>query len=336
MKTSILCVVLVIFLGAGDCYAQTNQKISVPVLKESAKIDSLMDMILSNLKTYNIPSKISKDSCWRIEIFKFKENATSFQIVENEKTVANYEVNQWVDGKVNYGYFQYRGYNIFVRTDSEFYNFLYKTQEEAIFSFIYKLNTSEPRPSLERLYYNPIHSKYEGGAFSGEGPPPVTLALVNNNPQTGQSLPLTVIKESKTIDSLMDMVIKDRAKYNKANSKLSTNGCWRIEIFEQNGNPVLQIVESDEHVANYMINKSWKDVNSYGYFQYRGCKIFVGINGYFHDFFTGTTETWMFDFIYKLKGDEQPPATDKLFNHPKLYQYADGHFSSPPPVVLVH
>ena len=167
--------IILICFDSNISYGQSNENISVPALKESKKIDALMDMILKAEKLSGPEDKtLLVDNCWRMEIRKIENNYISFQIVKNRKPVINYILNGLDVDRMNYGCFQYRGSKIFVLSSTGFRDFFARPPQLATFSFIYKLGAEVSRPSDELLYERVFHYKYTDGHFSIEGQPQST------------------------------------------------------------------------------------------------------------------------------------------------------------------
>jgi len=169
------------------------------------------------------------------------------------------------------------------------------------------------------------------------------FGLGNGHAQPRQLIPVPLIVENKEIDDLLDTAIKIKAPYYPyyaASTKINGDSCWRIDIHK--GKFLLfQMAETNMDVMNYEINKTGTNVSNYGYFQYRGHKIFVWINDYFDDFFTKSAQVTTFRFIYKLNKDVPAPSLQNIYRNFLIYKYLEGRFSPhveqgpPPPVVLV-
>lgn len=159
------------FFGIKFCYSQSSKCIAVPILKESEKIDNLMDEVLNPKNAHRRDTQASSDSCYWIYFFKANDtNHFIFQIEKNPKSVINVLINNTISN-LNVGYFQYKKYKIFVEPDPGLYDFFNKTSRTQTFDFIYKLESTQP---LGHSYYQDIwHYQYEGNRLSIEGPPRV-------------------------------------------------------------------------------------------------------------------------------------------------------------------
>jgi hypothetical protein len=164
---------ILICFDSNISYGQSNVNMFVPALKESKKIDGLMDMILkAEMLSGPEDSHLLADNCWRMEIRKIEDNYISFQIVKNRKPVINYILNGLDVDRISYGCFQYRGSKIFVLSNTGFHDFFAKSPQFTTANFIYKLGNADRRPPNELLYEKVFHYKYADGHFSIEGPPP--------------------------------------------------------------------------------------------------------------------------------------------------------------------
>jgi hypothetical protein len=163
---------LVICFDSNISYGQSSKNIFVPVLRESKKVDALMDMILKEEKLSDPENKnLLADNCWRMEIRKIDGNYISFQVVKNRKPIINYILNGLDVERINYGYFKYRGSKIFVLTSAGFYDFFAKPSGVTTLNFIYKLGADTRRPPDDLLYERVFHYKYTDGHFLIEGRP---------------------------------------------------------------------------------------------------------------------------------------------------------------------
>jgi len=172
----LLTIFLLLLLKYGNCQSQAHQLISVPLITENKEIDSLLDTIIKIKEPYYPQyadrTKIKGDSCWRIEIYK--EKYLLFQMAESGMPAMNYQINRLGTNISSYGYFKYRGHNIFVWINYYFDDFFTRTSAVTTFPFIYKLNKDEPPPSPYAIYRNVQIYKYFDGRFS---------PYVNPNPQ---------------------------------------------------------------------------------------------------------------------------------------------------------
>jgi hypothetical protein len=177
---SIFILLALAFLMVNFGYSQSHQNIPVPVLKESKKVDEFMDEVLDPKNAHKSRlTQTSSDSCFWIYFFKANndDHHFSFQIEKNSKSVVNVLINNTINTNPNVGYFQYKGYKIFVEPDGRLYDFFSKTKATQTFDFIYKLENQQP---LANGYYLDIwHYQYKGNHLSIEGPPKVMMLEKN-------------------------------------------------------------------------------------------------------------------------------------------------------------
>jgi hypothetical protein len=151
------------FIGLTLCFGQSKTEISLPVFKESVKIDSLMDLVLKN-------EKLSTNGCWTLEVFSVEKQA-NFQVLETTQRVINYDVYNWDKNKNKYGYFEYEGHKIFVVLYiKDFHLFFDETLILKTLPFIYKMDVQESIPPSEFQYPNVFQFKYREGHFIDNTP----------------------------------------------------------------------------------------------------------------------------------------------------------------------
>jgi len=126
----------------------------------------------------------------------------------------------------------------------------------------------------------------------------------------------------------MDMILKAEKQSNPEDNHLLADNCWRMEIRKIENNYIsFQVVKNRKPVINYILNGLDFDRINYGYFQYRGSKIFVLSSTGFRDFFAKPPQFATFSFIYKLADETPRPADELLYERVFHYKYTDGHFS---------
>ena len=96
-----------------------------------------------------------------------------------------------------------------------------------------------------------------------------------------------------------------------------------------------QIIRNSQSVMNFRINKLEYAKANYGYFGFKGNKIFVWTKDNFTDFFTKTGTYQTFNFIYY--SNDVKATDDELYPHTLHYKFTDGRLSpeGPPPVQAV-
>jgi hypothetical protein len=154
-------------LGFSFCYGQSTEKIPIAVLKESKKIDQLMDMVLdpNNQKSHSVRRDVA-GSCFMITLDKVRDNYFTFEINKHTDTVTNTLINGIEVEKDYFGYFTYKKYKIFVWADAGFGNFFSKTGTKTTFDFVYQLQHPDPLGNGYTLAQ--WHYQYKDGHFSVE------------------------------------------------------------------------------------------------------------------------------------------------------------------------
>jgi len=145
MKTLIFLFILLI--ASFFCHAQDTTKRNISLLKESSKIDSLINSIISFSEG---PKSSKKDSCFVLSLFKTKSDAgfISNVHISNHKQVISDFRPFWKN--INCGYFELNGYLIFIYGDSFMKEFFSNTQTKKEFTFI-KPTTQEAVLQLNEL-----------------------------------------------------------------------------------------------------------------------------------------------------------------------------------------
>jgi hypothetical protein len=141
------------------CRAQDTVKMDIPLLLESAKIDSLMSQVIKspqNLKA------IKNDSCLLLslnknETFSFIHGVHAINSRETVFSIGNFE------NQKNAGYFEIAGYLVFVYGDESMNKFFANTHQNKEFTFI--------KPDAQQnifviLNYLSLGISYNNGVFS--------------------------------------------------------------------------------------------------------------------------------------------------------------------------
>jgi len=162
---------ILVLLSSKYGYSQADEKIAIPVLKETQKIDEFMQTILKKeIMERQAEKQFLRDSCWLFEMIKIDDSHISLQLARSSKKGINLTVNKRARYKAKYGYFEYNGNNIFVWTTGDFGTLFTETGLTTTFAFIYpvKFSTGENEPKGSFLHY-----QYHNGRFLPEGPPSV-------------------------------------------------------------------------------------------------------------------------------------------------------------------
>jgi hypothetical protein len=164
----------------------------------------------------------------------------------------------------------------------------------------------------------------------------ICVGLTKGYGQAKKPIPVPVFKESKTVDSLLDIVLKSKQTKAFRNSVNSLIGnCMWLSAFKEKdpGSFVFQVEDFTRSAVNKNINKAASQHLNYGYFQYKKTNIFVSTGNDLYGFLNETAQSQSFNFIYQLTN---PKPIDPLGPHGGLwvYCYQNGHFSIYTPLVI--
>jgi|SRR6185437_6658766 len=132
MKISVT-ILFIIFIALNTCSAQDTVTKNLRLLKESVKIDSLISSVIM------APSHLEaskNDSCFLLGLFKSDDDAgfiAGLHVFNHKKTIIGYANFYDRDGL---GYFEFRGYLVFVYGDSFKDEFFKRTKLTREFTFI--------------------------------------------------------------------------------------------------------------------------------------------------------------------------------------------------------
>lgn len=126
-------------------HAQDTLKKSIPLFKQSPKIDSLINSVINHNEGLRVSNK---DSCFLLGLYKTKDDAGFISSVKasNHKQIISDFRSFWKNK--NCGYFEFKGYLIFVYSDSFMKDFFSKSQSTKEFTFI-KPTTQESALELK-------------------------------------------------------------------------------------------------------------------------------------------------------------------------------------------
>jgi len=141
------------------CYGQTNQPVSIPVIKENAVVDAVLDKFLAqrpkSLESvarmggdyeYDVKALL-RDSCFTIPASQ-EDGVTddNIYVESKKKTSINQEINIYVHLKFKYACFNYKGYTVFVWTRNTFGQLFSETDRTQTFGFIYYADKNQTYP----------------------------------------------------------------------------------------------------------------------------------------------------------------------------------------------
>jgi len=152
------------------------------------------------------------------------------------------------------------------------------------------------------------------------------FALNNCFAQIGKPIEVSILKESKEIDNLMDKVFSDENFMGQKNKVGLGDSCWMLEMFKWDSNDIsFQVVRSSKSAVNYRFNRHGYDKSKYGYFTFKGNMVFAWTKDNFDGFFGTTGNHRQFNFIFYSNGTSAPG--DISHHHSIHYKFTNGHFS---------
>jgi len=143
------------------CYGQTNQLINIPVIKENARVDAILDKFIAQRPaTLKELSKLGgkylddvkvllKDSCLLIPASQedgVKDD--NIYVQSKTKTGINEEINIDVHLKFKYACFCYKGFKVFVWTRNNFGWLFSTTDRTQTYGFIYNAGKDQVYPKI--------------------------------------------------------------------------------------------------------------------------------------------------------------------------------------------
>jgi hypothetical protein len=160
MTLKLILVQLILCLTSlACCYGQTNQPISIPIVKENVSIDAVLDKFIAQrpatLKQlarlggdYEDDVKLLlKDSCLLIPVSQEDSvKEASIYVESKSKTSINQEINIDVHLKFKYACFNYKGYRVFIWTRNTFGQLFSETDRTQTYGFIYYANKNQTYP----------------------------------------------------------------------------------------------------------------------------------------------------------------------------------------------
>ena len=169
------------FLGC--CYGQTDEPIKIPVLKEDARVDSVLDKFvvksrvylasLFSFRRYNEEiGMLLNDSCLLLHVYTGDSvNDLGIYLSTKTKPSMNDEINICEQLKLKYACFYYKGNYVFVWTRDDFGWLFSKTNYTKTYDFVYYAIDTQTYPD-ERIA-DGVSYQFKNGTFSDRGVPTI-------------------------------------------------------------------------------------------------------------------------------------------------------------------
>ncbi|MBS1530705.1 MAG: hypothetical protein JSU01_10380 [Bacteroidetes bacterium] len=144
----LLCVLLISIICYQASFGQSKELLSIPVLKESKSIDSLLDIVLDPNTHPNLGynSKPLQDSCLYVGSWRAPNAGIHFTFITGSIRQINYIINVWAEKKTLTGYFEYKKVKVFVPGYKNFREFFADAANVADLQFIYRLENTKDGP----------------------------------------------------------------------------------------------------------------------------------------------------------------------------------------------
>ncbi len=144
---------IILFLCFNCLYAQSHKTLTLPIFKESPKIDSLFNTIIDQNHSHNI--------YFSFDIMSLG-NETMFSVVELKNKKSGLCLPLTPSRYKPFGYFKFRGFTIFIFGDTDINHFFKKTNDRKLFKILwYDPNTID----LDMNSYGGLF-EYKNGKFS--------------------------------------------------------------------------------------------------------------------------------------------------------------------------
>lgn len=146
MKSFSALLLLFCFIS-NNSYCQKSNHLTIPNVKESVTVDSLIEFILRGNATI-----LGKPSNYRWIIFDIQYKGTNnyhFTASKNSENFINFSVNRLINNKTPFGYFKYKNFYVYLLENKDFDIFYKRTSKSTVFSFLHKLKNLEPTNEIK-------------------------------------------------------------------------------------------------------------------------------------------------------------------------------------------
>ena len=273
-KLALICMVLIFY--AKVSYAQKASQVNIPLVRESQKIDFLLDKYVK----LGDPAK----SCFVLYADPIVGlYGLSIRGIRTDTAVLNLN---FFNYKADIGYFRYKKFLVFVVNTYDLFDFFDQTTHYKTI----KYKPDAAGANNKQRYFCSADVNYTIGEFS---------PMIFNDPVPRKEMTVQAVVPSKKIDSLLE-------KYTGLSDP--SRSCFLINSQVSNGEYSLSIsgLRTDTTLLNVNVFRRSTEL---GYYRYRGFLVFAKINDDPYHYFTKTGSSRRFN----IEWDERK-AEDKELN----------------------
>ncbi|MDO3625701.1 hypothetical protein [Mucilaginibacter sp. BT774] len=283
-----------LFISAAYSYAQGINRVSIPLVKENAKIDALLDKYVK----LGDPAR----SCFVLYADPIGGlYGLTVKGIKTDTSVLNVNVFKY---KAPFGYFKYRKFLVFVVNTYDLFNFFEPTTHSKTFK--YRLNAIGGDKYFCSADYNYPIGQFDKMPFSDPIPAATIRAIL--------------ITEDKKIDSLLD-------KYIGLNHP--GKSCFLISSYLVNKEYSISLngLRTDTNTLNMNV---FSQKTSLGYFRYKGYLVIVKLYADPYHFFNmqGSSKIFRFEWNERKSEDKELNPLGQSFCYNNYYRDKNGNFNS--------
>lgn len=294
MNKKLALLILVLFTCLAYSYAQGINQANIPLVKESPKIDALLDKYAK----LGDPAR----SCFVLYADPIGGlYGLTVKGIKTDTSVLNLNVFKY---KAPFGYFKYKKYLVFVVNTYDLFNFFEPTPHSR--TFRYKSGSAGGNKYFCSADYNYPIGQFDKMTLSDPIPVSTVIAVA--------------IAEDKKIDSLLDKYIglNDPTKSCFLMSSLLVNKEYSIS---------LSGLRTDTTILNMNV---FSQKASLGYFRYKGYLVIVKLYADPYHFFNvqGTSKRFRFEWDERKSEDKDLNPLGQSFCYNNYYRDKNGNFNS--------
>lgn len=289
-----LLLALILFIYVIPLHGQSISQAKIPLVKENAKIDELLDKYVK----LGDPAR----SCFVLYADPIGAlYGITVKGIRTDTAVLNLSFFKY---KAEFGYFKYKKYLVLVVNTYDLFNFFEKTPNTKLFR--YRLN-----PAGGNNYFCSADYNYPIGQFD---------KMTFSDPVATTEIRAQFVTTSKKIDSLLDKYIglTSSSKSFFMMSSYLVNGEYSISI---NG------LRTDTTILNINV---FSHQTGLGYFRYRGYLVIVKLYADPYHYFMkdGHSKTFKFEWDERKSDDKELNPLGETFCYNSYYRDKYGNFNS--------